>query len=335
MIFPPRRMAPGERLTAANYNALLDYVRRITPIQGANITVDYRLGGSVISGTPGGAAEDEGVQPWTVRWHSDQWEIYLPDGCCNVGDSCENLNPAAAVTDGHESDGDAWRLLYVDEAGATTGTDSDGNSYVEFTVTAHAKLTAKVYGVDDLNAESRRLLFVGAQDALNDSPTDAEKYRDTPGDGWSCVVATIRITSVSEDGETTTKRTITQYRDAVADVSTDTGTQAFELVWYFSAEDGLLAVEKVYCVRQNLGLAGMSVTGDTMSEVTDASTVHAKIDTTDMSSGTGLVEVVADAEDTDVGTDVGTWLPLFEMTENTVTGDYRANSINNVQVYRA
>ena len=86
MIVPPRRMAPGEHLTAANYNALLDYVRRITPRQGANVAVDYRLDGAVISGMPGGET-DRSIKPFAVRLHktaTDQtglWEIYLPTGC--------------------------------------------------------------------------------------------------------------------------------------------------------------------------------------------------------------------------------------------------------------
>ena len=63
-------MAPGEHLTAANYNALLDYVRRITPRQGANVAVDYRLGGAVISGSP--VSIDRTTKPFAVRLHKTE-----------------------------------------------------------------------------------------------------------------------------------------------------------------------------------------------------------------------------------------------------------------------
>ena len=118
MIFPPRRMAPGERLTAANYNALLDYVRRITPVRGAKVTVDYRLCGDVISATGGvTGAGSSAVRPFTVRYHEDQWEIYMPGGCVNVGGTCAAINPAASESRGidvgfyNAGDEDGLRIL--------------------------------------------------------------------------------------------------------------------------------------------------------------------------------------------------------------------------------
>ena len=118
MIVPPRRMAPGEHLTAANYNALLDYVRRITPRQGANVAVDYRLDGAVISGTPDGAVRQEETKPFTVRFDAElgKWTVYLPSGCMNVVQTCTPINTDV---------GGGWYSFALDETQGTTQTNSD------------------------------------------------------------------------------------------------------------------------------------------------------------------------------------------------------------------
>ena len=337
MITVPRKMAPGERLTAANYNALLDYVKRITPIAGANVSVDYRLCGAVISGTPGGEAADRSVKPFDVRYHEGQWEIYLPDGCVSVGGSCTPINPAASAGGNDHSDDDAgWRVLGLVESSGTTGTDGDGNTYREWTVTVHAKTSAKMYGVDDLNAPARRLVWAGVTDRLKQSSsmTDAERYKDTPGDAFACAVARIRVTTVG----TETVRAVTQLRRTPVDVGDVPAATGFDLVWYFSVTNGSLSVEKVYCLRQVAAVAGISVTGDQMTEVTDAEDVYARIDSSDMSDGEGILAVVADPSGGDnpsASNTLITWLPLYELKENTVMADYRETSLKNVQLYRA
>lgn len=325
MISPPRKMADGEHLTAANYNALLDYVKRITPRQGANVSVDYRLGGAFISGTPGGADARAQLKPFTVRWHEGQWEIYMPSGCVNVGGSCDPINPAAASGgSAHAEEPDGWRILVLGDESGTTGTDGNGHSYREWTVAVHAKTSAKMFGVDDLNAPARRLAWAG----LND--------QDTQGDTFACNVARVRATTVSGGGETETVRTVTQLRDTPIDVSpADAGTSAFGLVWYFSVTGGQLTVERVFCLRQLVSVAGMSVTGNTMTDVTGADWVYARINTADMTDGRGLITVVSDPSNPHVSTDLVTWLALFRMDKNTVTEDYRENSIRNIQLYRA
>lgn len=339
MIFPPRKMAPGEHLTAAHYNALLDYVRRVTPLAGANVTVDYRLGGAVISGTPGGTAERAAVKPFTVRYHEDQWEIYMPSGCVNVGGTCSAINPAAATGGNtHKDDPDGWRVVYIDESRGTTGTDSDNNTYREWDVTVHAKTSAKMYGIDDLNAPARRLVWAGVTDRLKpySQMTDAERYKDTPGDTVSAVVARVRVTNVSGGGVEKTERTVKQVRNTPLDVGDAHAPIGFDLLWYFSVDDGELKVENVYCIRQMASLAGLSATGDTMTDVNGAEWVYAKIETADMTNGDGIVEVVPDpGNDVYSSTDTVVWLALFRMNENTVVEDYRENSLKNVQVYRA
>ena len=339
MITAPRKMAPGERLTAANYNALLDYVKRITPLAGANVKVDYRLGGAIISGTPGGDVADRTVKPFAVRHHAGQWEIYMPVWCVNVGGTCAPINPTATTGgNAHADDPDGWRVLYLDESNGTTGTDGDGNSYREWNVAVHAKTSAKMYGVDALDAPARRLVWAGVTDSLKTSGqmTDAERYKDTPGDAFSCDVAHIRVTTVSNDGEPETARSVTQLRETPVDVGDVQAPIGFDLVWYFSVDDGELKVENVYCVRQLASLAGISATGDTMTDVKGAEWVYAKIETADMTSGNGIVDVVSDPGiDVYSSTDTVMWLALFRMNNDTVVEDYRENSLKNVQVYRA
>ncbi len=339
MISPPRKMSSGERLTAANYNALLDYVRRITPLAGANVKVDYRLGGAIISGTPGGDVADRTAKPFAVRHHAGQWEIYMPVGFVNVGGTCAPINPPATTGgNAHADDPDGWRVLYLDESAGTTGTDSDGNTYREWTVTIHAKTSAKMYGVDDLNAPARRLVWAGVTDSLKTSGqmTDAERYKDTPGDAFYCDVAHIRVTTVSVDGGTESVRTVTQVRSTPVDVGDIPAPTGFDLVWYLSVDDGELKVDNVYCIRQLAPLAGISVTGETMTDVAGAEWVYAKIETADMTNGNGIVDVVSDpGNDVYSSTDTVVWLALFRMKENTVVEDHRENSIKNVQVYRA
>ena len=269
------------------------------------------------------------VAPFTVRYDAENelWLVFLPHGCMNVGDTCTTINENA---DGF------WYSFAIDESQGTTSEDSDGNTYREWTVTAHAKTSAKVHGVDDLNAPARRLLFVGAQDRLNTSPTDAQRYRDTPGDAFSCTIATVRVTTVDEDGTARTVRHVTQLRKSVVDVGDVPSPTGFDLVWYFSVEDGELSVENVYCVRQVAAVAGMSITGDQMTDVTDADAVYCKLTSPGIGDyQTQLAEVVADPQSMDATDYTVTWLPLYNLTENTVTGDYREASLQNVQIYRA
>lgn len=287
-----------------------------------------------------GDAASAGVAPFTVRYDTEEevWLIYLPLGCVNVGGTCHpiNLQPPQSQQ-GQQPPKPDWYLLAIDEQHGTTGTDADGNTYREWTVTAHAKTSAKMWQVDDLNAPARRLLFVGAEDSLKNNPSDAERYRDTPGDAFSCAVARIRLTTVEDGEETRTVRKVTRLRTTPVDVGGMPAPTGFDLVWYLSVDDdGGLAVEHVYCVRQMASLAGISATGDTMTDVTDAEWIYAKIETADLSNGNGIVEVVTDpGNDANNSAGTLTWLALLRMKENTVVEDHRENSLKNVQVYRA
>lgn len=288
------------------------------PIAGPNIRTKVTPGGTIITGTPGGDGAFAGTEPWTVRRHvtegdeDGQWEIWLPPGCMSVGGDCAPLNRAASAKDGHENDKDGWYALDLAE--------SDG----VFNVVARAKTSAKVYGVDTLSAPSRRMLYVSADLSGEDAVA-------VWGDEFSQTVATVQIDS---SGGTTTRK-ITQVRATPISVAGRERSN-FDLVWYFGYDaDGALEVRKVYCLRQLLAVAGMGVTGDTLTEVTDAESVYAMIDTSNMSDRDGIITVEADPEGTTTSGDFVTWLPLYDLTNNAVTADYRNQSLVNVQLYRA
>ena len=312
----PVKPQRGQTIRADIIGQIIDYLREITPIQGPNSRVSRTPGGSVISGQPGGgdgAAAD--TAPWTVRKHvtdgdpTGQWEIWLPDGCMSVGGDCAPLNPAASAKEGHSGDRSGWYALDLTESAGV------------FSVVAHAKTSAKVSGVDELSAPARRMLYVSAGDE-----TDA-----VWGDEFSQTVATVQIASSGEE----MTRKITQVRTTPISVS-GRAPSNFDLVWYFGFDAGsALKVDKVYCLRQLLAVAGMGVTGDTLTEVTDAGSVYARIDTSNMSDGDGIITVEADPEGTTTSGDFVTWLPLYDLTNNAVTADYRNQSLVNVQLYRA
>lgn len=307
------------------------------PIAGVNIRTQVTPGGTIINGTPGGAQGVYEIAPFTVRYHIDQWEIYLPDGCCNYGGTCTPINAAASLSgDDHANDDPAWRIFSLDESAGTTGEDDDGNTYREWNVEIHVKPSAKMSQVDDLHKPARKLMWACASDILKPPAeiTDAERYANTPGDSWSCVVARVRLTSSGEGTEPARK--VTELRRTPIDVADYGETlSGFGLVWYFSLDDGALKVEKVYCLRQVAAAAGIKLTGDTMTDVTDAGEIYALINTTDMSQGDGLIQVLKDPQGISTPTPYEVWLPLYELTLNTVTADNRAQSLANIQLFHA
>lgn len=332
---PPQK---GEPVRAELIKQIIDCLRRDRPVAGVNIRTQVTPGGTIINGTPGGSQGIYEVAPFTVRYHLGQWEIYLPDGCCNYGGTCSPINAAASSSGGeHANDDPAWRILSIDESVGTTGEDAAGNTYREWYVELHVKPSAKIWQVDDLNAPARRLVWACAVDRLKPSAniTDAERYANTPGDSWSSVVARVRVTEGEEGAEPARK--VTQLRKTSVDVADYGETlQGFGLVWYFSVDDGALKVEHVYCMRQVAAAAGIALTGDQMTDVVDASSsVYARIDATDMTRGAGVVAVLKDPQGTSVSSPHVVWLPLYEMKYNTVTADLRAQSLANIQLFHA
>lgn len=352
MMYPPRKMAPGEHLTAAHYNALLDYVRRITPIQGANVTVDYRLAGAVISGTPGGGRVDRSLKPWTVRFHATEddtdgkWEIWLPPGCMSVGQTLAAINLAASEVCGHDDDKAGWHLLVLDEdeGDATTETTGSGDSQVTTTartweIVAHAKTSAKIYGVDELDAAARRLLYVSARKRLASlqeaqAQTAEQRAKDTWGDEFSQVVARVTVGEMTANGETSGFRRVEQLASAPISVAGRERSN-FDLEWYLKVdgETGELSVEKVYCRRIAQSAAGMDLVGPDYVDVTDAeSAIYARIETN--GAAENVLSVVMDPSNAASGGNFVTWLRLYGMSHNAVAADYRSSSLVNVQVFR-
>lgn len=328
---PPEK---GQPVRAELIKQIIDCLRMFRPVAGVNIRTQVTPGGTIINGTPGGAQGVYEIAPFTVRYHLGQWEIYLPDGCCNYGGTCAPINAAASSAgDGHNNDDPAWRIFPLDESAGTTGEDDDGNTYREWNVEIHVKPSAKMWNVDDLNKPARRLVWACAADRLKPvaSVTDAERYANTPGDFWSCVVARVRVTAGSEPA-----RKVTQLRQFPVDVADYGETlSGFGLVWYFSlGDDGALKVEHVYCIRQIGSAAGITLTGDEMTDVVDASeSVYARIDATDLSTGSGIVEVLKDPQGIASPGPHVIWLALYHIKQNTVTADLRSQSLANIQLF--
>ena len=344
---PPEK---GQPVQAELIRQIIDCLRMFRPIAGVNIQTNVTPGRTIINVTPRGSAPASvGKLPWKVRKHvtendsSGQWEIWLPPGVMSVGTTLTPLNNAASKKSGHEGDEPGWYAFYLNESeGEPSQTETVNGQTVEvrtFSIIAHAKTSAKVFNADSLNAPARRLLFVSARKVPSQTEqanmSDAARLANTWGDEFSQVVATVKI---SQPNGGDISRKITQ------DISTPISVAArertnFDLVWYFSVSaQGVLTVESLYCVRQLMAVAGMEVTGDTLVDVKGKSKLYAKINTSDMSSGAGIISVVADPdenEDPTVSGDFVTWLPLYNLTENAVESDFRGQSLVNVQLYRA
>lgn len=298
----------------------------------------------------------ETLAPFAVRLHKTendtdgQWEIYLPPGCCNVGGTCEPINRKASEKSGHEQDGEWWCRLELDHYSLVPERSSpwtdDRHVYIqEADIILHVKPSAKMHGVDALGAPARRLCWIGARDNILGKSSLLAEYdaKNSPGDAWSCTVATVRgVIDISKiNNAWTTPAPVTsviQRRTTPVDVALPqgAGVSNFDLVWYFGfGDDGGLEVTNLLCVRQTAAAAGISITGDIMTDVLDASTVYARIDATDMSNGDGIVQVLKDPQGTSQSTPHVVWLPLYDLTNNTVTADHRAQSLVNLQLLHA
>ena len=340
----PRKPARGEAIRAELIGQIIDYMREITPVQGRNIRISTTPGGSVISGQPGGGAAASGTAPWTCRFHrtdddpDGKWEIWLPYGCMSCGSTLETGNKPMSEVAGHESDKPGWYLLPLDE---TEGTADDSGTR-QFDVVAHAKTSAKMYGVDGLDDPSRRLLYVDAKKILSSAEsaaaTSAQLADGKWGDEFSQAVASVSITQAESEGETQTTRKITPIYESPISVAGRVSSN-FDLVWYFSfADDGSFEVSKVYCVRNGTAVAGINAVGPTMVDVSGAeNAIYARVDTNAAAGqaidGENVVAVVVDPDSTPADQYV-TWLKLYDISNNLVAADYRASSLVNVQALR-
>lgn len=344
---PPNR---GEPIRAELIRQMLDYMRRITPVAGPNIKVSIGPGGAKIEGTPGGEVQAEALAPWAVRRHvtegdsQGQWEIWLPPGCMSVGGDCTPLNKPASEKTGHEDDAAGWfALRLVENEGEPTRTETAENENGEqvtlqvrdFSIIAHAKTSAKKYGVDELGAPARRLLYVEARKipSSNESAdaTDEDRVSGTWGDEFAQTVSSV---TVSFGGGKTSRRIVPRCKAPISAAARE--RTGFDLVWYFGfgANDALV-VKALYCVRATVSAAGISITGETMTDVTDAIEIYARINTTDLRDGVGKVEVLKDPTNTNISTPYVVWLHLFSLTSNAVKADSRSQSLVNLQLFHA
>lgn len=108
---PPRKMSAGERVTARDYNELLDYARGGYPLAGHGVTITHTRGGSMISSKPG---QDDGkseLKPWTVRLDEGGflYKIYIPRGCVAL-DGCVCVNYTQQDVEGNDIPD--WYILF-------------------------------------------------------------------------------------------------------------------------------------------------------------------------------------------------------------------------------
>ena len=348
----PQPPAKGQPVRAELIRQIIDCLRMFRPIAGQNIRTQTTPGGTIIDGTPGGGEADRSLAPWTVRFHktadddAGKWEVWLPAGCMSCGGTLSPLNMPMPEVEGHGEPEAGWYLLALDEEeGDPTSTEEaegEGGETITtavrvYDIIAHAKTSAKVDGVDGLDAPARRLLYVSARKRLGsgETRTAEENAANTWGDEFSQTVAVVTVRAV-EGGDMS--RRVTQAASAPISVAGRVRAN-FDLVWYFSTgDDGKLSVSKVYCVRNGTAVAGITAEGPTMVEVTDAeSAVYARIDTNagagNAITGENVVSVVVDPAPMAADQYV-TWLRLYDMSHNAVLADYRASSLVNVQVFR-
>lgn len=339
----PVKPQKGQPIRAELIGQIIDCLRMFRPIAGANVRTQVTPGGTIINGTPGGSAAGDATAPWTMRKHvtegddAGQWEIWLPPGCMSVGETLRPLNKPAKEKSGHADDKDGWYAIYLDESeGAATTVTAGGVTtvYRDFEIIAHAKTRAYLDGVDAINGTAKKYLFVSSRKILTTQEsaqqTDADRVRDTWGDEFSQLVARVRV------GTTTGPfRKIEQFVGAPISVQ-GKSPGGFDLAWDFSfASDGRLSVARLFCLRNVLAAAGISLEGPQMTELTGvSSSIWARIGTNPLNpSGAGAVEVLADPSGIS-SSDYVTWIRLYDMTGYAVASDLRAASLANVQVYR-
>ena len=269
------------------------------------------------------------------------WKIYLPTGCLSVGGTCSPLNRRTKDIEGHEDEDGDWYDLAVDEladSGALTATE-DGKTvyYYEWDVVVHAKTSAKVYGVDALDADARRLFYVEARPRVmpgGQARTAEQLAYCCWGDEFYQTVATFHVrTEPVTGGVAKVSRNISQTVKTPISVAGHAASN-FDLEWYFSVDGdtGKLECRKVCCRRVVQAAAGMTIEGPDYVDVTGAeSTIYARIDVN--GAGDCVLGVVMDPEMSGSG-DLVTWLLLYKMSYNMVKDDYRASSLVNVQVFR-
>lgn len=339
--FPPDPV-PGAPVSASWMRRLLAACRASVPIASPDVRISYTPNGAIIYAGATAKAAREAIAPFAVRWHqpgdaAGQWEIYMPDGCMSCGATCIPANVAAHDTNGHGGeDGEpGWYILPLDESQGQQQTDGDGNSYRSWRVTIHAKTSAKIQGEDEVDATPRRLAFASAW-TEHPNPNSSDVDESTIGDEFSQVVASVRVTT---DGQG-------QIRASTAHISTPISVQSrtkgnFDLEWWFSRSNANLTLYRVYCIRNDLSVAGMAVKGDDMINVTaawamdgNAHQIYAVIRSNAGNPDENIIEVQVDpATQGATGGGYTTNLLIYSVKDGSHY-DYRNSALTNIQIYR-
>lgn len=328
----------------------MDACRRCMPIAGPGTRISYTPEGAVITSTATtAAAASSGLLPFTVRYHAPlndqgqsagnpQWEIWLPPGCVSCGSTCTAINNRAKENTGHEGDADRWYVLPLDESEGTAETQG-GVQVKRWHVIVHAKTSAKITGVDALNADTRNLLYVSARPVINGNITDDDWHASERGDAFSQIVSTVTIT-VADTTRSVAQSVFAPISVQAPGLAASGAGSNFDLVWYFSidADTGKLELDKLYSIRNTLAVAGMSVIGDTMTDLSAAVVqggshkVCVKV-SSNPNNGDNEVATIVDPNPTS-GDDFITWLDIYHFNYGCLSGDYRLSALANVQVWR-
>ena len=351
----------AQRGFAATFNWMLNFCRNLTG--GPGVTVDRKDSDHpIIRLTDLG---DGGFSPFAVRWQmpeegtrdSDRkMEIYLPTSCVAVGRTCEVLNTPMTELEGFEND-DNWFLLagyvngapYAGNVETTETYTEDGQThsvyYTEdwYDVVVHAKTSAKVYGVDALDATARRLVYAHAHRVyppnMHIPPTESMKDAGYEGDEFSMTVGRLkRCVRVVDSSSGKVWWEYDHYRSQPIAVAAKERTN-FDLVWYLEIDEntGKLVCKNVYCIRNLTTIGGMTVAGPTMTEVTGAAdSLWVRINTNTLITGNAqnILAVVVDPDNPSSDDNFVTWLKIYDMANNVVKADYRASALVNAITYR-
>lgn len=332
-------MSSSERLTAADYNNLLDYVKRITPIAGENTRIDYTLAGAKIKSMASGAVKrQDDEHPWKVRYHSHTetgsascyWEVYIPNGTITIGTTCKVLSSPCELSQD-------WYYLDVDESQV----EYDSNGIGVVTIVAHGKESAMVQGIDRFSEGGKPYVGFEAKYTKDESDDESEESKKIrAGDVVSFVVAELLFSkTTNENGGETITRTILQ-RQKTALVFKGAVKDIFNLVWQYDVTDARADLTALYLERTESCIGGYNIeVKNTLDkglyDVTGYKCIVAKIESASISSGEKYILTIEDAGTSPLESDDEkiVKIKLYELDDNTVVMDCRSN-LNRALVYR-
>lgn len=315
MTIPPH-VLPGQPITAAEYNRLLEFVRRSTPLQGRNVTLDVTPGGTMINAAPSaGALEAEDLHPFKVRWHESilaggagQWEIYLPPGCvAHAFPYFFIANPQAKLFAGHEKDDDYWYVFAFEDV-----------LNEDMAVVAHVKwpATRLNYGIN--------VAYLWVR-GMSSKQSYTDRRLDQAGDAARATVATCRI---SWSGAWI--RRIAQVRRIPLDVAMAPQVP-FDLQYTYRIADRnpVISLRRIEAVRLYLVAGFVTMINQPRIIPIGATYLWLKIDTT-VNPPVATIEV--DPDDT-ATTDRATWIRLYRLSSGCILEDDRS-SLYGLTFYR-